>query len=110
MSDAFWKRLSIIAGLFTLAAIFGLHIFTSNLEIKDLDLWLHIGVGRYIVEHGFQIPPVDVLSCTIAGKPWVNHEWLFQVIAYWIYTFCGPDGIIAMQTALVTVTLLILLF
>lgn len=110
MSGTFWKRLSLVAGLFTLAAIFGLHIFASNLELKDLDIWLHIGVGRYIVEHGFQIPTVDVLSCSIAGNPWVNHEWLFQVIVYWLYTNWGADGIITLQTVLVTVTLLILVF
>src|SRR5262245_26777914 len=107
MSEAFWKKLSLLAGLFLLAAIFGLHIFTSNLEIKDLDLWLHIGVGRYIVEHGFRVPTVDVLSSTIAGKEWVNHEWLFQVIVYYIYNAFGANGIITMQTVLVTITLLI---
>lgn len=110
MSEFFWKKLSLLTGLFLLAAVFGLHIFLSNLEIKDLDLWLHIGVGRYIVEHGFHIPSVDVLSCSIAGKPWVNHEWLFQVLVYFIFQNWGPDGLITMQTALVTVTLLTLLF
>jgi len=109
LSDAFWKRLSIIVGLFLLAAVFAVHIFVANMEIKDLDLWLHIGVGRYIVQHGFHIPSVDVLSCSIAGKPWINHEWLFQVLVYFIYQNWGADGLITMQTVLVTVTLLTLL-
>jgi tetratricopeptide (TPR) repeat protein len=110
MSDSFWKRLSSIFGLLALMGIFGLLIFSANLEIKDLDLWLHIGVGRYIVEHGFQVPSVDILSCTISGKPWVNHEWLFQIIVYFINQFSGADGLITMQVVLVTLTMLILVF
>jgi len=108
MSNRFWQRLSNLTGLFAITGVFGLVIFVANLEIKDLDLWLHIGVGRYIVQHGFQVPAVDILSCTIAGQPWVNHEWLFQVIVYYIHTLFGPDGLITMQVVLVTFTMVIL--
>jgi len=108
MSENFWKRLSAIAGLFALAAVFGLAYFSAHLEIKDLDLWLHIGTGRYIVTHGFQIPSVDVFSCTIPGKFWNNHEWLFQVLVYEIHKFFGFDGIINMQVVLVMLTMGIL--
>ncbi|MCK5269089.1 MAG: tetratricopeptide repeat protein [Spirochaetes bacterium] len=110
MTDAFWKRLSLIAGMFVLLSTFCLLAFVANVEIKDLDLWLHLGVGRHIVQNGFQIPNVDFLSCTIAGKPWVNHEWLFQVIVHYIHTLFGPDGLILMQVILVSFTTLILVF
>ena len=108
MSDSFYRRLSLIFGFFVIAAIFAMQAFVANLEIKDLDLWLHLGVGRHIVENGFHIPDVDFLSCTIAGKSWINHEWLFQVIAHTIYRFSGPDGLIMMQVILVSVTGLLL--
>ncbi len=110
MSEAFWRKLSVLTGLFALAAVFGLTIFAANLEIKDLDLWLHIGTGRYIIEHHFQVPKTDVLSCTIAGKPWNNHEWLFQVIVSQIFERWGADGLINMQVALVALTMLVLFF
>ncbi len=109
MSERFWKNLSYLAGLFSLVAVFALLVFAANIEIKDLDLWLHIGMGRYIVTHGFTVPSVDVLSCTIAGKPWVNHEWLFQIIVYYIHQMWGPDGLIMMQVIVVTLTMTILL-
>lgn len=109
MSDNFWKNLSNIFGYMVMAATFGVMIFVANMEIKDLDLWLHIGVGRHIVQNGFSVPSVDILSCTMAGKPWINHEWLFQVMVYYIHHLWGPDGLITMQVILVTVTLLILL-
>lgn len=107
MSENFWKKFSYWAGLLPLGAIFGLVFYLAHLEVKDLDLWLHIGVGRHIVTNG--VPFADVLSCTIAGTPWVNHEWLFQVIVYNIFERWGPDGLIQMQVVIVTLTMALLL-
>jgi tetratricopeptide (TPR) repeat protein len=98
-----------LAGFFALTAIFALLVFVANIEVKDLDLWLHLGMGRTIVNNGFQVPAVDILSCTIPGKPWVNHEWLFQVIVYTIHQYWGFDGLITMQVILASLTMLILL-
>ncbi len=97
-------------GIIALGGIFALAILMAHLEIKDLDLWLHIGVGRHIVENGFHVPQTDFLSATVTGTPWNNHEWLFQVLAYLIYQDAGPEGLILMQVILVTVTLLLLSF
>ena len=128
MSDRFWKNLSMALGLLSIGMLFGLIIFSSSLEIKDLDLWLHLRMGYWICHHGF-VPNYDVLSCTIPGKPWVNHEWLFQVLVYQIHlnglpilfhlTFWpisfhvdkiyGFNGLIAMQSLVVAFTFLVLL-
>lgn len=108
MSDTFYRRLNLAFGFLVLGAIFAMQTFVANIEIKDLDLWLHIGTGRFIVENGFHVPGVDFLSCTIAGHPWVNHEWLFQVIVYYIYQAAGPNGLILMQVILSGITGMIL--
>jgi len=108
MSDGFYKRLSNIFGLMAIAAVFALTVFLAGLEIKDLDLWLHMGVGRFIVQHGY-VPSVDILSHTIAGHPWINHEWLFQVIVFTLYQNGGPEALIQMQVIVVTLSLAILL-
>jgi len=108
MSDTFYSRLNLIFGFLVLGAIFSMQTFVANIEIKDLDLWLHIGTGRFIVENGFHVPGTDFLSCTVAGHPWINHEWLFQVIVYKIYQMAGPDGLILMQVILSGITGMIL--
>ncbi len=108
MSDFFWEKLNLAAGYIAIAVLFGLTAFSSNLEIKDLDLWLHVKTGQYIVEHR-HIPSQDMLSCSIAGKPWLDHEWLFQVIAYGIHHTWGFDGLITMQVVVVFLTFLVLL-
>ncbi len=109
MSDNFYRRLSYWCGLLPLGAVFGLVFYMAQVEIKDLDLWLHIGVGKFITLNHF-VPREDILSCSIAGAPWVNHEWLFQVIVYNIFHFWGPDGLIKMQAVIVILTMLLLLF
>jgi tetratricopeptide (TPR) repeat protein len=109
MSEQFWKNLSTTLGWLSIGVLFALLTFTSSLEIKDLDLWLHLRMGYWICHHGF-VPSYDVLSCTISGKPWVNHEWLFQVLVYQVQRAYGFDGLISMQSFVVSLTLLALLF
>ena len=108
MTDNSWKKIDYIIGLFPLAAIFGILVVSANLEIKDLDLWLHLAMGKFITLHRY-VPDVDVLSCSIQGTPWVNHEWLFQVIAYNIFNAWGTEGLITMQVIIVAVTMILLL-
>jgi len=108
-TERFTKNLSTVVGWLSIGMFFALVTFSSSLEIKDLDLWLHLRMGWWIVHHGF-VPNYDVLSCTIAGKPWVNHEWLFQVLVYKIQSTFGFDGLITMQSFVVAFTFLILLF
>lgn len=103
------EKVSYLAGLLAIGVLFGLMVFSANVEIKDLDLWLHLKMGELIVQNGY-VPAVDVLSCTITGKEWVNHEWLFQVMAHLIFDRWGAEGLITMQVLVVAFTLLVLLF
>ncbi len=108
MTDWFWKKLNISSSIIAILALFGLLIFSANIEIKDTDLWLHLAAGKHIVQD-LEVPKEDFLSATIAGKKWINHEWLFQSIVYIIYNFAGADGLISMQVVVVGVTFALLL-
>lgn len=109
MSDSFWKKIQYVCSLLPLGVLFGLVAFTAKIEIKDLDLWFHLGLGRFITLTQ-SIPNQDFLSFTIGGQPWSNHEWLFQVFVYNIYNMWGPNGLLQMQVILVVTTMLLLLF
>jgi len=92
MTENMWKKISYAFGLLPLGVLFGIIAYSGHLEIKDLDLWLHMAVGKYITMYGY-VPDVDFLSHTITGQPWGNHEWLFQIIIYNIFfslEFCRP--------------------
>ncbi len=96
----FFKKLNWISGLLVIGSLLGVIAFSAMTEVKDLDLWLHLKMGEFIVQHGY-VPSVDVLSCSFAGKPWIDHEWLFQVILYLVKSAWGMDGLIYMQVFLV---------
>ena len=109
MSEWFYKRVSWFAGYLAVAVLFGLVVFAANIEIKDIDLWLHLATGRHIVQN-LSIPKVDFLSCTIVNTPWINHEWLFQTFIYSVYSNAGIEGLISLKVAFVFVTFALLLF
>jgi len=110
MSENFWRRINYIAGLLPIGALFGLAAYVANVEVRDLDLWLHIASGRFITNNHFISPAVDFLSHTISGQTWINHEWLFQVLVFHLFDHFGPDGILMMQKIVVIATMLLLLF
>ena len=58
MSEWFYKRINWLAGYLAIAVLFGLVVLSSNIEIKDVDLWLHLAVGRHILQT-FSIPRAD---------------------------------------------------
>lgn len=82
-----------------LAGIFLLNFFPDT----DPDLWWHMATGRYIVETG-SIPTGDPFSYTAAGKPWVAHEWLAELVIYQIYRVGGYLPLVLLFGAMTTLT------
>src|ERR1700687_4056168 len=68
------------------------------------DVWWHLGVGQYSVVH-HHIPTIDVFSWTVRGAPWVNTEWLYEVILYGCVSAMGLAGVIFLKTALMLASL-----
>ncbi|MBZ0165445.1 MAG: hypothetical protein K8I00_01470, partial [Candidatus Omnitrophica bacterium] len=107
MGVKIFEKLNIYVGLFVVGALFGLLIFVSGVEIKDLDLWLHLGVGKFIMLSG-SVPQEDIFSVVTTGKFWNNHEWLFQLLVWNVFSNWGEVGLSQMQTVVVTFTMLLL--
>jgi len=109
MSEWLLKKINWITGCIAIAFLFGLIALAANVEIKDVDLWLHLAVGKYIVTN-FSIPKVDILSCTILNSPWINHEWLFQTIVYSVYNAAGIEGLVSLKVWIIFLTFVFLLY
>ena len=62
-------------------------------KTKDPDTYWHIKAGEYIINNG--IPRTDPFSWfgLEQGLKWVNHEWLFGVFIYSIYSIFGIKGV-----------------
>src|SRR5215472_4805036 len=73
-------------------------LLLGDLVLGDPDTYWHIGAGRWIIAHR-AIPTADPFSNSVAGIPWVPHEWLSEVIFAAVYQWLGWSGII-LHTAL----------
>ena len=76
--------------------ILGLVLFALGaFQTVDPDLWWHLKTGQTILAHG--IPKTDIFSFTMAGRPWITHEWLSEVVMWMLYAHAGglPTLVIA---------------
>jgi hypothetical protein len=72
----------------------------------DPDYWWHVRTGQLILETG-ALPRADDFSYTVAGQPWVTHEWLTEVIWYLVQSRFGYVGNVLLFAALGTTTCLL---
>jgi len=61
------------------AAVISLAIFQFSENTVDPDLWGHVVFGQHMLQTG-SIPRADLYSWTASGQPWINHEWLAEIV------------------------------
>jgi hypothetical protein len=69
--------------------------FFSYPEV-DPDLWGHLFFGRQILQGG-GLPERNLYSYTAPDYPWINHEWLSEVIFFSIFAVLGSPGLIVLK-------------
>ena len=81
-------------------------LFAGFFKIADLDFWWHLKTGQIIWQQkAFQ--DKEIYSFTAAGRPYVDHEWLFQVIQYALYSNGGALAVILFKCALLSAAYLL---
>ena len=83
-------------GLFTMAAR----------GITDPDVWWHLRTGQLILQN-HSLFHTDPYSFTRFGQPWINHEWLAEVLLFGIYRLSGFGGLIVAFAAVIAATFLL---
>lgn len=84
-----------------LTVILALGLFAMAARpVTDPDVWWHLRTGQIILQthHIFHADP---FSFTRAGQPWVNHEWMAEILMYGIYRVTGFGGLIILFAALI---------
>jgi hypothetical protein len=75
--------------------ILGLGLFTmAARSVTDPDVWWHLRTGQLILQT-HAVFHTDPYSFTRFGQPWVDHEWLSQVLIFGLYRLAGWRGLIA---------------
>ncbi|HEY2901467.1 MAG TPA: hypothetical protein VGL59_12875 [Polyangia bacterium] len=90
---------TLIAGLLLLAVA-----VLACLMPAQSDTYWALRAGQDIWRTG-HIPTVDTYSFTATGRPWPDHEWLWQVLAYGLYSVGGMPLLTAVSAALVVTSL-----
>lgn len=105
----FWLRTGPSFLTVLLMLIVTLEFIMSRSGMGDPDIWWHLRNAEYLIKN-HQLPRSDMYSFTVAGHPWMNHEWLAEVPFYLVWRAGGLVGIKAISIALVEVIFLLLLY
>jgi hypothetical protein len=78
-------------------------------DLDDPDIWWHMRNAQYLFQH-HQFPRQDMYSFTVAGHPWINHEWLSEIPFYVAYRAFGLVGLKSLTFFTVDLIFLLLLY
>jgi hypothetical protein len=78
----------------------------ATMTRADADLWGHVRFGLDILR-SHRLPSVDPYSFT-QDRPWINHEWLSEVLMGAVWAAGGPAGLALLKGALVFATLVLI--
>lgn len=83
------KKINFTKIIWLLFYIFVFFFLLSNsYKYLDPDLGWHLKVGEQIINEK-AVPVYDNYNWTLEGKQWVDHEWLMNVITFWLYKNFG---------------------
>lgn len=78
-------------------------IVFSMIRNPDPDVYWHIKNGEWIVNNG--IPFIDPFSYSHGN--FISHEWLFDILSYFIFNYLGYKGMLVFCHILLGITLFI---
>jgi hypothetical protein len=84
-----WLQLLTLAGL--LIAV-GVIAFNLKFSVLDLDIWWHLKVGDWMVQH-VAVPHNGLFTWTAADRSWVAYSWGYEVLLSRAYAWFGLVGI-----------------
>jgi len=79
----------------------------ATFDIYNTSIGWHLASGRWMLAHG-RVLRADPFTFTAFGAPWVDHEWLFQIVVAVLESLGGAPALVALRVA-VAVTLGLLL-
>src|SRR5713101_7535780 len=77
--------------------------------MNDPDIWWHLRNAEYLFQH-HQLPHYDLYSFTVAGQPWINHEWLSELPFYLAWRAWGLVGVKSLSIVVIQLIFLGLLY
>lgn len=79
----------------------------NSYKYLDVDLGWHLKVGEDILAH-HSLPQIDNYSYPMAGKTWIDHEWLSNIIIFLLFKYFGYFGLSLFFVFIIILSLVIL--
>jgi hypothetical protein len=92
-------RLVRLFALTAMIAAVGAECFLTKLYVLDPDVWWHISVGSWIVQHR-SFPQTGIFSRTAANLPWMAYSWGYEILLSRSFEWFGFLGMGLFGTAL----------
>jgi len=90
-----------LAALMILIVGIGSACFVTKYSVRDPDVWWHLAVGQWIVQH-HAVPHTGILSRTTADSPWMAYSWAYELLLSRSYAWFGFLGVGLYGTAVTT--------
>ncbi len=94
-----------IGHLWLAAPFFIVFIKAFRVPLQLMDFWWHLKMGEIIVSTR-SIPRTDIFSYTAAGMPFIDQNWLAEVLYFKLYQLGGLPFLILLNTVLLAAALL----
>jgi hypothetical protein len=99
-----WTRSHLVV---VIVAIF-VGALLGTFQIANTSVGWHLASGRLIVEqHSFL--RADPFTFTSGGAPWIDHEWLFQVVAAVAHSIGGARLLVVLRAVTIGILAMLLL-
>jgi hypothetical protein len=108
LRDLFRLRVLQLFALSSLLALIAAIAFSTRTTVRDPDIWWHLKVGDWIVEH-HAVPYTGIFSRTAGTHPWIAYSWGYEVMLSRAYAWFGLIGF-ALFGILLTVAVAFVLF
>ena len=91
-SRVFSFELLIVSTLMIIPILLAQGLRNPQVFLHDPDIWWHLANARHLFASGFI--HIEPYSFSVAGKPWINPEWLAE-LPYWLgFSSFGLHGLL----------------
>lgn len=95
-------------GVAWLVGVASLTFFATAQYCRQLnvDTYFDLYAGRYVAEHG--IPERNVVTVLAHGQPWIDQQWLAQLLYYRVWQVGGYAAVVLLSVTVVSVGAMVL--
>ncbi|HLJ78045.1 MAG TPA: hypothetical protein VKT75_11565 [Acidobacteriaceae bacterium] len=97
-----WKwsdRVFSLPAILIVALVYVTSLYAYQLRVGDPDIWWHLRNASQLI-HTRHFIHTDFLTFTVAGKPWINFEWLGELPYYFAWQSLGLTGLYLVELIL----------